>query len=332
MKKVVSYLSAAFTVIGGVVGAGFITGKEISTFFPFPNISVTYITLILFFLFFYISLTFGAKSKTANVVSAASSCCSVIISASMISALENVFQILCQTENVKILLIISLVIAIIVSSNGVNSIGKFNLAFMPLALGITIYFALSKTSLNFAEPIKYGKIEMPVLYVGMNTFTSFKVLADIGDGKSPKFNAVTAIFSSFVLAVLIFVISLAISTCKLQSSVMPLISMLDENSVSRLVMLIICLLGIFSTLICSLYSSFSLFGDKRKTLKNLLLSLAILWISRFGFSNLVEKIYPIIGILGTIAVVSVVLAGRALKSRRKHTLSRQEYKVLRCLP
>ena len=113
---------------------------------------------------------------------------------------------------------------------------------------------------------------MPLLYVGMNSFTSFKLIADLGNGKNDKFYCFTAFFSSLVLIVLIHFISSAINFNRLYHFEMPMLVMTDGNCFKRNAMLIICFVAIFSTLICSLYSSFSLCENNHKTLKKSLLS------------------------------------------------------------
>ena len=158
---------------------------------------------------------------------------------------------------------------------------------------------------------------MPILYVGMNTFTSFKIFSDLGKNKGSRFAFFTSAISAFFLAMMILVISDAISPDYLRFSLLPILTLLRFDKFGYTVMLFVCLIGIFSTLICSLYASFSIIKENFAILKRCVLSVAVFFISKFGFSKIVNDFYPILGVLGVIFVIIVSL--RAFFPKRRPT-------------
>ncbi|MDD7186673.1 MAG: hypothetical protein PUH93_02885, partial [Clostridia bacterium] len=84
-------LGASCSIIGSVIGAGFITGKEISVFFPDGSVSTVYLAFTFFFFFiFALSCSEGlaVKKYAEPVISAVN----VVIASCMVAGLNNLYK------------------------------------------------------------------------------------------------------------------------------------------------------------------------------------------------------------------------------------------------
>ena len=88
--------------------------------------------------------------------------------------------------------------------------------------------------------------------------------------------------------------------------------------------------SIFTSLVSSVYTSFSVINGKTSAIKKIIVTLVFVSLSGLGFSKLVENIYPVAGVVGTIYFLAIVVSLKlSPKSLRLHTSRPQEYRVLR---
>ncbi len=332
MQKVFLFVGALFSIIGNIVGAGFITGREISTFFCDDfSVSLCYSTFLIFVLFLYISLSFDLDSDW--IFARISAFLNVIISSSMISGLNEIYcnLFLCQTENIENILIVTVFLAFFISLKGIGYINSFSLIFIPVSL-VVLFFAIFSVS-----SVGYGNLNLfssergidffhsPVIYVCMNTFLSFPILKTFGKKFSKKGNLLLSFILSFILTFLIFIISNSVISGGVSGETMPLISLVEGNDFLYSAILFICFIGIFSTLACSYYSTISTFKKEKYPLKIIVLFLSTIWLSKLGFENIVSFLYPFIGILGLFYVFfNIFSKAFFLREKSKNTLLPQK--------
>ena len=92
-RRILSCVSAVMTVFGSVVGAGFITGREINAFFGEDfSLCGLYAAFLFFAAFFFLLLVSPREGKTEKALSVAVSASNVIISSCMLSALKTLLN------------------------------------------------------------------------------------------------------------------------------------------------------------------------------------------------------------------------------------------------
>ena len=115
MKRTfLNLFGSVFTIIGSVIGAGFITGKEISVFFCRDfSLSGVYAAFVFFFLFIFL-LSVCEENALNKVVGFVVAVTGIVIASCMTAALNSLFGSLFtglfrNTENYKIFTIITVI-------------------------------------------------------------------------------------------------------------------------------------------------------------------------------------------------------------------------------
>ncbi len=326
MKKISAYISGASAIIGSIIGAGFITGREIATFFCIDlSVSGIYLCLIMFFICFYLIMSYSGNGKVYNIIKKAVAVSNIVIASCMLGAVENIFHsFLRQTEFVKILKIITMIFAFFICCKGIGGISKISAALIPVALILLTVILVKKTQFsNYRiniSPSTGSGIIMPPLYVGMNVFMSFSVIKDACVSKTKKSVCIISAISALTLIFFVALISYIIKSNGLDSFDMPLLYFLRSDLKAYVLMEIICFIGIFSTLICALYSAFTLTSGKYALPEKIILALLAYSLSNIGFANIVNNLYPVFGVLGFIVCVIIFLQEFFQARRPKRTL------------
>lgn len=319
-------LISALTVVGSVIGAGFITGKEICEFFGKDfSLSGVYLAFICFSFTIYFLMSFKGGFLIDKIIGVFVSIANVVISACMISALEKVFfSLFGNLENIKIFTILSTILLFIISLNGVGAIEKFNSVFTPLIIVVVIILSLYKTQ-DYSSPVSPQSLLgtfNPIIYVGFNVVLSSGVIKNGGEKLSPPSKIISSIITSLILCALIYLISCATKSTK--SSEMPFVNLFIENEKLLIIVDIITLFAIFTTLASSFYTSVDFGGIKIPFACKIVIFLSCLCIAKIGFSSIVEILYPLIGAFGyAVVLVTFLLSKLSLKEQRERTLSRQ---------
>lgn len=329
MKRLSAYFLGASTIVGSVIGAGFITGREIATFFCFDlSIIGILICLITFIIFFYLIMNLRPDNVLNKVVSKVVAVANIVISACMLGGIKSFASMfLCQTEFIKILQIISLIIAVFICLNGMEVVGRVSEFLIPVALFVFLIILLFKSEFKSVEiqvlPKAHSGIIMPILYVGINVFLSLSVIKDACCEKDRKFTFVLSVLSSLILISFMTLIALTVSDNNLGGYDMPILEYLRSDLKVYVITGIICFIGIFSTLICSVYSAFTLASGKYSFLKKFILILLIYSLSKLGFASIVNNLYPIFGGVGVIFCIFTFLREIFQAKKPKRTLRRQ---------
>ena len=174
MKRPFLYVFlCTFTIIGSVIGAGFITGKEVFVFFAKDfSLAGIYLAFLCFSFAIYLVMSMLCNSRFIYVelfVCFAN----VIIAGCMISALDIVYKrIFCISEKVKILSIITAILLFILSLKGILYVEKFSSLTLPFMMVIIIVLCLLKIDGHSVSlsPKSYDGIIKPFVYVGITWF------------------------------------------------------------------------------------------------------------------------------------------------------------------
>ena len=308
-------LKTAFAIIGTVIGAGFITGREIITFFH--GINLIY-SVIMFFIFFTVAICFLLNAKNLQKLKIHKFFQplilfgNLIILSGMLSALDDVFfEVTKIPFNLPFFSIIMLIISNVVVSKGVEGLKVCNTFLVPLMLVVTaiiLFFFGSNKLVVFSN----FNIKNVVLYIGMNTFMSSTVFNDLGETLTLKQSIFTSIIVSAILCLMIFGIELSLNGCdkSVIDSNVPLLSMLRGRKNIKTIFSLVVVIGIITTLFSSHYPLF-LFCEnfKKANIAKVTLSVVAFAISRMGFYNIVNYLYPLLGVIGVVylLITSILL-------------------------
>ena len=321
-------LGASCSIIGSVIGAGFITGKEISVFFPDGSVSTVYLAFTFFFFFIFAmshSEGLAVKKYAEPVISAVN----VVIASCMVAGLNNLYKTVFRlSEYFEIFTIFTVIFAFYISVVGINGISVVSLVSIPVVLFFIVCFSVGNFSSLNIEITESGNVLYPVLYVGMNCLLSSELISDSTKKLARGFKLAAAFLVSLLLFLSITCISICISG---RSGEMPFLESVGHSGFSAVVLFVITLFAIFTTLVSAMYSSFKLAKGKTSVLKRFLLTLVFFALSKLGFSQIVEKCYPVFGALGVLYFAIIVLQ-IFLSRRLRRTSVPQERTGRRCLP
>ena len=318
------------TVVGSVIGAGFITGKEIYEFFAKDfSLGGVYIAFICFWLFTFLMMQKPAKLKAERFADIVVAIVSVVISGCMISALDETYKRMFHlTEKVKILSIITAILVFFMSLKGIAYIEKVCVLLIPIVIVVLIVFAFIKTDGYGFQiiPKKRSGISYPIIYCGVNLLLSSKIIKNSGEKLSPPFKLLSSFFISFILFSCVFVLSNILKNAK-SNLAMPFRT-LFENDIKLLIIVdIITVFAIITTLFSSVYTSIRFGGVKLNFKYKIIILLLSIALSEIGFSVIVEKLYPVLGIVGYLVVfITCLLPALFPKWQQEHTFHLLKHK------
>ena len=260
------------------------------------------------------------EDKNANV-------CNKISASNRVSIIFNYIMFLCQLAfcsamfagmksilsmlrinaylNVILLVIIALVVFFIVlkSKNAV-----FSINILLSVLLIAVVFLMFVKKIMFGEfnillntKFKSYSVLMPILYAGMNMLTAYPLLCETSHYLENKKQRLLA---SFFVSLIVFIILIIICFFVLLfgggyiSSDMIMIEIVGENSiVLKIIYTIIMAICVFTTLVSTVFGMHKYMPGAKRPYK-LFLCIAICFALSFvGFSNIVDFVYPFLGVL-----------------------------------
>ena len=315
-------ITCAFTIVGSVIGAGFITGKEVFEFFAKDfSLSGIYLAFLCFsFAVCYVMNMKGTGFDKCFEIFV--SLASIIVASCMISALDLVYKrVFYFVKNVKIFSIITAILLFVVSINGIGAIEKFCALTLPIVTVVIIVLCSAKIgdySVQISPKTTLG-IFNPFVYVGYNVVLSAGIIKNSGEKLSPLFKIIVSMLTSIILCSCIFMLSLVVKNEGFKSE-MPFISLYLGNEKLLKIIDIITLFAIYSTLISSLYTVNYFGGVKLRFEFKILFLAIIIAISNIGFGKIVERLYPMLGIFAcAIFLVSFLLSKLFQVKRQGHT-------------
>lgn len=300
-------IKTIFIILGSVIGAGFISGRELVRFFgdAYPPFLLLAVFLFAFYIFILLRVgnkyggfagfceqVFGKRVKIVKGIFYVSSFITVTAMLAGINALEESYA--------PFIAILSAVLCFLIVCKGIGGVGVFNLFLVPAIL-LYVFVCLWKKGefLFIATSLNPGMGALfCLLYVCMNLFLSASVLLDCGAGLKKGWFLPTAGVSAGILGVCIaLVLSAITSQTGAKELPMPLMSVLDRSGIYPL----ICYFGIMTTLISAYYPLHAaLSGVRQKNAARLGLLVTASVFSLWGLKDIVEFAYPFMGALGLI--------------------------------
>lgn len=326
MKKFTKTLASVLSILGCVLGAGFISGAEINSFFlrfGLSGILGIVISTILFSLIVYFVISASSKKyvKLQNYTKKLNFLpfCQLFISGAMVSGLTKILHdfginfFLCY-----LIVFVVLFVCLIVGISSANITNIIVSLFLFLLLPFVI-FSIKDFSLAGSLKLNFGQIIPSILfaamYVAMNAVASNEV---IRHAASKKVSAVSvSVFCGIVLLVLMLLIFMVIAGTGATGE-MPMLSV-THNPWLKFVYTMLFVVAMLSTLLSSSMGAKNGFAALQSNiLESLCTSFGIFSVALIGFNNIVLYAYPCIGVLMIIQViVNRIRANKSLAESSK---------------
>lgn len=354
-KKITAPVRAALSVIGAAVGAGFITGREILSFFGgYSPAFAALSAFLLFFALFYFLLCGAVGGKLAAFGNASVYALGTLIIASMLGASDSLFYLAFGVDkNLPVGSAALLVLCTALCFTGLKGIERANVVLVPFMLLSVVFCAAYSFFCSLGEnggagglsnisgagvlgaiflPIKNGGAGLGafgcVSYCCLNALLSqpfFIKLEREGEGIYP---ALTAGLAAGGLSVMIFIILLALGNKNVQTLDIPVFLLCENSSALKFLLSLAVFCAIFTTQLSTEYPLVKLAEGKRAS-GFYIVALAVFSfiLSRLGFYVMIDVIYPIIAVFATIyyGVCGAAISAKAffLKAPPRRTSMRQ---------
>lgn len=304
------------TILGMVIGSGFMSGKEIVVFFSrFGVISFVgiFISFFLFFFLFKFMLSSGdwafkklKSSKSSNIINIL---LCLFFSSAMFAGISNILSF--DHKIIGFLIFFIIIFAcFLVYRFGIGSLNKINLLLVPFMLGVLLVTLFSKFSLSklpdFQPDNPIFSVFYAILYVILNTSNGGILIARLGENLSKRQKTQVAFVSALTLSVILLIANWALlQNPNYFDNAMPLIVM--YSSVMKILMIIVTLVGCLTTLLTLVYTlSSSIRGLCKNEFIIFFISVILpLAISLLGFNFIVEQLYPLASVLGVFLLVDL---------------------------
>lgn len=329
MKK---NFSSIFLLLGTIIGAGFCSGKEICVYFARFGFSSLFFLPLFFVIYYFLFKTFlnlgrkkdytdfssfnadYGKSKFFDFALVATY---VVFSAAMFAGVGEMTSLYFGGTVKIIVLTVVFVLCLIMLTKDFANLKIVNTILIPLILVVMICvcicsFFATENQVYF-ETIKGAELVFvtPIIYASQGIALSYYILVKAGRETTPKSAKFIAAVSAGVLTA---ILAMAIIAFNLHPSVkdeaMPFVMLTFKLGFPfDLIYAPILLFAIFTTL---LSTTRALNDFVKKFIKNQWLAAFLtcgitLFLSMFGFSSIIESLYPIIGCLGVIIVLKILL-------------------------
>ena len=305
-----SVLTAIFVIIGNVIGAGFATGKEIVVFYAkygVMGLLSAIFSAVLFYYFFFKCMSTSSR-RFIGVIEWLMMLSILVIGSTLFGAVSE----LSGAMNYRFDYVgwATILITIFLVNGGIDRISRVCKYITPILILIMIVTCIGGvlSRENNISMIVYDNsilksVFMSIAYVGMNTMLSTKVLRDVGDKVCNK--KMVAFVSSLIFAIVVIFSSVCIVCCgeEVCESNMPILDMSMSIGKGWVFIYIVALwLAIITSLICIIYSIQSHMEGiiECKVVRIVIVVFLCYMVGLIGFDVLVEKLYPIIGVMGII--------------------------------
>lgn len=304
-----------FLLIGTIIGSGFITGKEICSFFARYGYFSTLMVLPIFFIFFFLFELFFMLIKKNKIdfnskyLKIFSFIIYSILAGSVISSCYEyaVSLKILPSIVIYILLIIFCVVSLMLKSNGLVKLNFILTPFLIIAFSsFTINRVVIFNLIEVSNTVYSNIISLfvnGIIYPAMNVTCCIYILKDIKkEIKNTKFISLT---TSLFISLFLLLGILALNTSDiLYDSNMPFIDMIGESyGVLSKIMLVVIVIACLTTLASCIFSLNKVVKLKNKFLKYVIVLFTIFIISIIGFDKIIEYLYPVIAIFGLVIII-----------------------------
>ena len=340
-SKLTNIFQIATVFIGTIVGAGLASGKEITEFFTKYGFK-SFLGIIICGLFYIIICSMISKISIDYNLDSYSDVIN-IISPNILGKFTGVITTLFLISSASIILagsgallhqffgipkivgsLIMIGIAIFFLLRGTDGLIEVNSFIVPglicvISLITILYFLFCSKDISFSNITafpaqKNGIIFSTILYAGYNTLSASGVIVPLSNQKKEKKTMIMGIVAGAVGLTLLCILINALLTINqpyIYKYEIPLLFVADRfGNIIKAILLTIIWLEMFSTEVSDVFSisktlsrTFNI--DFKKAIFPVLLT--ALTISLFGFGNLINKLYPLFGLLSLIFISQCII-------------------------
>lgn len=327
-KQIVKTIAYSMSIIGTTIGAGFVSGKEISSFLGVYG-NWAYLMAIMIGLIYFFSIKLFYKCAEKNIFQESKILDYIVLFTQFISLsamIAGLNSLLTDYFGTSALFYIFCIICFFIILCGLKGLTNTNLILMPILVVFILYVGISAISLknNFnieiidSSPTKI--MSYLFIYVGLDLFGCYPICNALTKSQTKKQQTLSAFIVSVGLSLLIFCYLFSVlkrGTNYAYFDIPILHYIIDHNDKLFLFTCIIVGIGIITTLLSNGFVLHDL--SKKLWKRNGFVSFLALFcgayiLSFFGFSNIVEYLYPLIGMVGLVLVVLLIIA---LKRKNK---------------
>ena len=327
MKSFFRVLKLSFLLIGGVVGAGFLSGREILSFFGkgnfFFNAFLSFGVLCFLFLsafFLYkkvgdkgVNNALFGKSKINEYFSFLALTICLIC---MLSALNALIKTFFGVDSCLFSLV-TLLLCFFISKGNIKwiEIVNFILTFLTIILLCVCLF--EKGNFNFESERKI-KVINPVIFSFINFYLCLPIFFKGIKGKNNIEIVISIVVASIVLVFMAFLIYGAINEEKLNLNHLELPIFAVTKGVFLTLMALSLLTGILSSTLITYYSVVKNFSKEHFNIKKIVFSALLVVLSKISLTSVVNYLYPIIAGFGVLFLIkTAVFFIKGIKEKRK---------------
>lgn len=330
MEKVI------FTIIGTVIGAGFASGQEIYTFFlKYGQIGLigVIISNLLTGYIIYKVLTKNNKNQVFSYRQLLEKTKLSIKTKEILIMLVNIFLIMSfyimiagfaayfkQEFNIPKIITVMIIstIAYITFKKRIEGITKINNIIIPILIGIIVIIGFRT---NFIHSLKEVRIEFihinnnlewiikAIEYSSYNSILLIPILISIKKysiGKEKSISLISTLILSILSTIIFGVMYKYSNSVDFEKIEMPIVYIVGQiNHIYKYIYGIVIIFSIYSTMISAGYGLLENVKKEKYGLHNLVLCLSGVVMSNISFSNLINIIYPIFGILGIFQLILI---------------------------
>ena len=330
-------ITLVFMILGCFLGAGFVSGREIASYFSrFGSSSIFAIIVagVFFFLCLYLFLRLSEKAdnyskfislyfgKYGVIINCLFSLSVFILISSMIAGTSSIATTL--GINQIVFLSITLIICFFAVSGSDKMLSKINFILMPIILVIILLVCGVNFEITSSANGGFFPIVSSTNYVLINIVTLGLFILEIGHKYTNKQKLIASIITSLIIMFFMFVINSAILDNELISTPMPILELAKvKGGLMSILTAIVIWCGLFTTIISCV---FILSNFLNKFINNYKLTVGIILVTALitsivGFEFMVSYIYSIIGVIGLIFMIFIIKKEREttiqIASRRK---------------
>ena len=301
---------AIVSIVGGFVGSGFVSGKEIVVFFAhFGGWCYPAILLSFFLLFYLLKLILNLPEKIIKdnkLIFFTIQILSIIFASSMFGSMVKILEFQGILIEMAIFLII-FAFCLLIFLKGGKFLNKINFIFVPIMLLILfsgIFFKIGKIDLDFTFEKSFGLL-YGMFYIFLNCASLIPFASESGARLTQKQKARVAFVCALVLCLLLCLCStVLLAYPQTFSEAMPFVCIFGKG---QIVVKLAVFLGSLTTLLGQIYSLSQNFRFFRKNeLLNFFQAVCLPFcFSLIGFNVIVSLVYPVAGVLGGVLFVEL---------------------------
>lgn len=313
MKTFLNILYEVFCVLGCLLGAGFISGAEVQTFFvDFGWYGLIGIILSSIIFILTICKSKNSINSTSNTRFNFLPYCQLFIAGAMLTGMASVVSNMLNTSYYLILFVIGLLL-FVATVFGIKFANFFNVIVSALTI-IILPIVVNSVNTTMPQINTNFKLFSAIVYSALYSVINIVACMPVINALSKKHSKIVGIASGIITCALLCVIYIILSNNYVNAD-MPILALIN-NKYLKLVYIVLLVVAMISTLFSTSSGVKQIFAKiKNNILESLCSCFAIVSISFVGFGWIIKYIYPVIGIAFFIQVILNKLYKQPKKSQ-----------------